>query len=260
MSIEEHGQPLRPGRVAGAGLAVMEILAGASGRPDAERDGRARRADPRRRAALPADAGRDRLCGAGRAHLPPVAAPHHARPHLAIRRIAVDLCRALHARGLAGAERNPARPRCWPDEDVVYVARVAGARIVGVALHVGTRLPAYCTSMGRVLLSGLSTSDLDASLPARRSPPTTERTVTDRAELARLIAEARARRLRHRRRGTGDRPALHRRPDPRPLRHDRRGDQRLDAVGAVPLSEMEREFLPLLKTAARSIEDFFVVQ
>ena len=38
------------------------------------------------------------------------------------------------------------------DEDVVYVARVPGERIMSVALHVGTRLPAYCTSMGRVLL------------------------------------------------------------------------------------------------------------
>ena len=36
--------------------------------------------------------------------------------------------------------------------DVVYVARVAGARLVSVGLHVGTRLPAHCTSMGRGLL------------------------------------------------------------------------------------------------------------
>ena len=40
-------------------------------------------------------------------------------------------------------------------EDVVYVARVPGRRILSVALTVGTRLPAWCTSMGRVLLSDL---------------------------------------------------------------------------------------------------------
>src|SRR5690606_17205843 len=35
-------------------------------------------------------------------------------------------------------------------EDVVYVARAAGRRILSVSLNVGTHLPAYCTSMGRV--------------------------------------------------------------------------------------------------------------
>ena len=50
------------------------------------------------------------------------------------------------------------------DEDVVYVARVAGRRIVSVGLHVGTRLPAHCTSMGRILLSGLPLAELLAEL------------------------------------------------------------------------------------------------
>src|SRR5690606_13530944 len=45
-------------------------------------------------------------------------------------------------------------------EDIVYVARVAGRRIVSVSLSVGTRLPAYCTSMGRVLLSSLDDAEL----------------------------------------------------------------------------------------------------
>mgnify|MGYP001338030110 CR=1 FL=1 len=37
------------------------------------------------------------------------------------------------------------------DLDVVYVARVGSTRILSVALHVGTRLPAWCPSMGRGL-------------------------------------------------------------------------------------------------------------
>ncbi len=40
--------------------------------------------------------------------------------------------------------------------DIVYVARVPTSRIMTVALGVGARLPAYPTSMGRVLLAGLS--------------------------------------------------------------------------------------------------------
>lgn len=76
------------------------------------------------------------------------------------------------------------------DEDVVYVARVAGARIVSVALHVGTRLPAYCTSMGRVLLSDLQPAQLDAFLARATIRANTEKTVTDRARLGELIRAA----------------------------------------------------------------------
>ena len=49
-------------------------------------------------------------------------------------------------------------------ESIVYVARVpTRRRIMTVAIAVGTRFPAYATSMGRVLLAGLSPADLDAA-------------------------------------------------------------------------------------------------
>src|SRR5690606_33852344 len=76
------------------------------------------------------------------------------------------------------------------DEDVVYVARVAGRRIVSVALHVGTRLPAYCTSMGRVLLSQLPPAQLDDFLARATIAANTPKTVTDRTSLAGIIAKA----------------------------------------------------------------------
>jgi IclR family pca regulon transcriptional regulator len=41
-------------------------------------------------------------------------------------------------------------------EDVVYIARVPTKRIMTVAISVGTRFPAYATSMGRVLLAAQS--------------------------------------------------------------------------------------------------------
>lgn len=41
------------------------------------------------------------------------------------------------------------------DTDVVYVARVGSKRILSTNLGVGSRLPAYCTSMGKVLLAWL---------------------------------------------------------------------------------------------------------
>ncbi|MDN2565179.1 helix-turn-helix domain-containing protein [Aquibium sp. A9E412] len=76
-------------------------------------------------------------------------------------------------------------------EDVVYVARAAGPRILSVALHVGTRLPAHCTSMGRVLLSDLDDAALAGFLATAAIAARTPKTVTDRAALARLIATVR---------------------------------------------------------------------
>src|SRR4051794_14313947 len=45
-------------------------------------------------------------------------------------------------------------------DDVVYVARVPVSRIMTVSISVGTRFPAYVTSMGRVLLAGLPEDEL----------------------------------------------------------------------------------------------------
>lgn len=71
--------------------------------------------------------------------------------------------------------------------EIVYVARVPTKRIMSVSLSIGTRLPAYATSMGRVLLSGLSKPELDRALDATSWKPLTGRTVTDRAALERIL-------------------------------------------------------------------------
>src|SRR4029450_12396595 len=49
--------------------------------------------------------------------------------------------------------------------DIVYVARVPTKRIMTISLGLGSRLPAYCTSMGRVLLAELGPDELAAALP-----------------------------------------------------------------------------------------------
>ncbi len=78
-------------------------------------------------------------------------------------------------------------------DDVVYVARVPVSRIMTVAISVGTRFPAYATSMGRVLLAGLSAEDLDAYLTIARIDRLTPRTVGSvaalRAELTRVRSQ-----------------------------------------------------------------------
>jgi IclR family transcriptional regulator, pca regulon regulatory protein len=49
-------------------------------------------------------------------------------------------------------------------DEIVYVARASTKRIMAVDLSVGSRLPAFCTSMGRVLLSALSQSEVRARM------------------------------------------------------------------------------------------------
>ena len=74
--------------------------------------------------------------------------------------------------------------------DIVYIARVPTRRIMSVRITIGTRFPAFATSMGRVLLAGLPDAEADAALAASDARPLTDRTLTDpaalRAELARV--------------------------------------------------------------------------
>ncbi len=75
-------------------------------------------------------------------------------------------------------------------EDIVYVARVPTTRIMTVAINIGTRFPAYATSMGRAMLAQLSPSQLDAYLervhPERLGPHTITSAGGLRAELDRI--------------------------------------------------------------------------
>jgi len=74
--------------------------------------------------------------------------------------------------------------------DIVYVARVPTRRIMAVALGVGARLPAYATSMGRVLLAGLPPAQLESYLADLEPEALTDRTVTSVDELRAVITRA----------------------------------------------------------------------
>jgi IclR family transcriptional regulator, pca regulon regulatory protein len=145
-------------------------------------------------------------------------------------------------------------------QDVVYVARVPGRHILSVALHVGTRLPAFCTSMGRVLLSDLPPAELDAFLARADIRALTDQTITDRAALRDAILAA----------GADGVSLVDEELEPGlrsiavPIR-DRTGR----TVAAINVSTqsarlsaqtMTADVLPALRDAARRIEDYFVVQ
>jgi IclR family pca regulon transcriptional regulator len=78
-------------------------------------------------------------------------------------------------------------------DDVVYVARVATHRIMGVAISVGTRFPAFATSMGRVLLANLPEEALQAVLGRIELRPITKATLTSREALERELDRVRRR-------------------------------------------------------------------
>jgi IclR family pca regulon transcriptional regulator len=77
--------------------------------------------------------------------------------------------------------------------EIVYVARVPTSKIMTVSLGTGSRLPAYATSMGRILLGGVEGSKLKCVLAASRIKAHTKYTVTDAKKLATVITTDRER-------------------------------------------------------------------
>ena len=76
--------------------------------------------------------------------------------------------------------------------EIVYVARVPTKRIMTIALALGSRLPAYPTSMGRVLLSGLTDEELDAYIAQTRFEKLTPHTITSKKEFRELVVRCRS--------------------------------------------------------------------
>lgn len=71
--------------------------------------------------------------------------------------------------------------------EVFYVARAAVSRIMSIDLKVGSRLPAFCTSMGRVLLAGLPAEQFERYLKHAVLTRYTNRTVVSVAKLRRIL-------------------------------------------------------------------------
>jgi IclR family pca regulon transcriptional regulator len=76
-------------------------------------------------------------------------------------------------------------------DEILYIARAFTSRIMTIDLHVGSRLPAYCTSMGRVLLSHLPSDALDAYLERAKLIQYTPRTIVSREALREALESVR---------------------------------------------------------------------
>lgn len=76
-------------------------------------------------------------------------------------------------------------------DDIVYIARTTVSRVMAVDLHIGSRLPAYCTSMGRVLLAYQPAEQIEKYFARVVLTPHTTRTVTTIDKLAMLLRNTR---------------------------------------------------------------------
>ena len=75
--------------------------------------------------------------------------------------------------------------------EIVYVARIPTKRIMTISLDIGSRLPAYATSMGQVLLAHLSPTELDTYLKSVELKPFTNKTIIDKETLIDQLEEIR---------------------------------------------------------------------
>ncbi|MEU6803835.1 IclR family transcriptional regulator domain-containing protein [Streptomyces neyagawaensis] len=115
-----------------------------------------------------------RVLGLGFPPLSMLPLPRIAAPHLAELSARVHESASLAVLTAAG-------------DEVQYTARVATSRIMSVNITLGTRFPAYATSLGRVMLAGLLP---EVSLPERLIP-LTPRSVTDPRELLTILERVR---------------------------------------------------------------------
>ncbi len=117
---------------------------------------------------------RPRVLELGYAYLSGLALPEVAMPHLE------ELSARLHESSSVSV---------LDGHHIVYIARVPTKRIMTVAISVGTRFPAYATSMGRVLLAAMSDADLERYLAEATFEPFTAQTVTDPDRLREIVRE-----------------------------------------------------------------------
>jgi IclR family pca regulon transcriptional regulator len=111
---------------------------------------------------------RPRILELGYAYLSSLGLPEVARPHL---------------ENLTASVRESCSVSVLDGDDIVYVARVPTKRIMSVVINVGTRFPAYATSMGRVLLADQDDEVIEAYLSTVELRALTRHTITSAERL-----------------------------------------------------------------------------
>jgi IclR family pca regulon transcriptional regulator len=97
-----------------------------------------------------------------------------------------------HLERLAATVHESASAAVLDLTDIVYVARVEGRKIMRVQITIGTRFPAYVTSLGRVLMASLDPGQARALLEASDRPILTPLTTTGVNELVAELERVRS--------------------------------------------------------------------
>jgi IclR family pca regulon transcriptional regulator len=182
---------------------------------------------------------RPRVLALGYAYLSSFSVSQIAQPHLE------DLAEELH---------ESCSVSVLDGDDLVYVARASANRIMTISLTVGTRLPPYPTSMGRVLLAHLPEADLDGYLSRTTLRKLTNHTITSEEELRAVLETVRARGWA----AVDQELEAGVRSIAVPIRDSSRKVVAAINTSAhaarVPMRTLEREFLPRIQEAARQID------
>ncbi len=119
---------------------------------------------------------RPRVLKLGHAYLATTPMAHAAQPVL---------------RHVSGTLNESSSVAILDGDEILYIARASTSRIMSIDLHIGSRLPAYCTSMGRVLLADFSADALDAYLDRTKLIQYTPRTIISREGLRNTLESVR---------------------------------------------------------------------
>jgi IclR family pca regulon transcriptional regulator len=92
-----------------------------------------------------------------------------------------------HLEALAHDVRQSCSMAVLDGQSIVYVVRVPGPRLMSVTLGVGARLPAFCASMGRVLVAGLAVPEREGWLARCEPERLTPHTIVDKGRLRRVL-------------------------------------------------------------------------
>lgn len=76
-------------------------------------------------------------------------------------------------------------------DDVVYIDKVDGSRSIGIRSRVGGRNPAYCTGVGKALLSGLSDQRIETMYSDKQMTRYTPNTIVELKELLAQVGKVR---------------------------------------------------------------------
>jgi IclR family pca regulon transcriptional regulator len=165
-----------------------------------------------------------------------------------------------HLESIANELRESCSASVLENENIIYICRAASNRIMTVNIALGHQLPAYATSMGRVLLGALPEKELEFYLQTSKREKLTSRTVYEIDELRKIIMKVR-------KQGWAiNEQELEEGVQSVAVPIHGKGNKVIAAINVsahasrVPVERLVNEFLPKLQACAKEIEQDLSIQ